>query len=99
MFRCQFSGEVSDPAIWKTVTFNERLEDGRWVSKTKRVFVSGVEKPIKLVIETRPRQYTVTAFDEEGIRYTYTTQGSEIVRELMVRPRHVEAVKAKYGLT
>jgi len=98
MFRCQFSGEVSDPAIYKTITSNDRLEDGRWVSKTKRVFVSPTEKPVRLVIETRAREYTVTAFDEEGIRYTYTTQGTEIVRELLIRPRHVEAAKAKYGL-
>jgi hypothetical protein len=99
MFRCQFSGEVSDPAIFKTVTYNERLEDGRWVSKTKRVFVSGVEKPVKIVVETRPRSYTNYWYDDEGVKHAFETQGTEIVRELMVRPKHLEAVKAKYKLT
>jgi hypothetical protein len=103
MFRCQCGcareDSQSKSAVYKTVVYNERLDDGRWVQRTKRVFVSPAEKPVKIVVETRPRKYTNHWYDEEGIRHTFFTEGSEIVKELMVRPEHLAAVKEKYGLT
>jgi hypothetical protein len=99
MFRCQFSGEKSEGSVYRTEVVNEKLEDGRWVSKSRRTFVSGPEKPIKIVIETRPKSYVNRKYNEDGIGWVEVeTFGTEIVRELTVRPRHVDAVKARYGV-
>lgn len=99
MFRCQFSGEKSEGTTYQTEVVSERLEDGRWVSKTKRTFLSAPEKPVRVVVEKRPKTYVNRVYNEDGEGwYEVETQGWEIVRELLVRPRHVEAVKARYGV-
>lgn len=97
MFRCQFSGEVSSPAIWKTEKVNERLENGNWVERTVKTFVSGPEKPIRVVVEIRRRDYANVIRTEEG-REEFTTSGTEIVKELTIRAKHLAAVKEKYGI-
>lgn len=99
MFRCQFSGEVSSPAIWKTEKVNERRDDGTWIEKVVKSFISGPEKPMKVVIESRRRDYDNTIRTEEDGRIDWKTSGTEIVKELTIRVKHLAAVKEKYGLT
>jgi hypothetical protein len=51
------------------------------------------EKPVRLVVETRYRKY-VNVINREPIE----SEGTEIVKELLVRAKHVDAVKKRYGL-
>jgi hypothetical protein len=99
MFRCQFSGEASDGPVYRTVVKTEKTNDGKESKARERELVKPAEKPVRVVIETRHRTYENWGWDEEGRRVRLDdTQGSEIVRELTVRSRHVEAVKRKYGI-
>jgi len=102
MFRCQFSNEISSPAVWKTESVSEQKSEGNWTeklgSKYVRVLVTAAEKPVKVVIETRRREYNNEFWSEENGREAFTTYGTEIVKELTIRARHLDAVKKKYGL-
>lgn len=98
MFRCEFSGEVSDKAIYSFNTIPDPDSapasgtDGIRISR--RTLTSPAEKPVILVIKLRSKEYV--NYDEEG--YAQTTQGFEILKEIRVRAKHVEAAKKHYGL-
>lgn len=99
MFRCQFSGEVSDGPVYRTVARTEKDSEGKEVKFRERQLVKAAEKPVRVVVEVRPRTYENWGRDDDGYRIRLDdTQGFEIVKELTVRARHVEAVKKKYGI-
>lgn len=98
MFRCQFSGETSEPARYKYEWVIDENNEGHRYQVRK--LVNPAEKPVKIAIEFRNRSYENFSYDLElGRRYREEdTYGQEIVREITVRPKYVEAVKKKYGL-
>lgn len=106
MFRCQFSGEKSDPAVYRTDTRVERTNDGKEVLTTEKALVRAPEKPVRIIIARRPKEYVnyYLLRNEEGEviipyrREEKVTKGFEIVKELVIRAKHVAAVKAKYGI-
>jgi hypothetical protein len=89
MFRCQATGEVSDAAEYAYV-------DGvcAYTNLPKKVLrlIKPAEKPIKVVVKTRPKSYTNFYRGEEGFEST-TTTGEEIVKELLVREKNLHKVK------
>lgn len=95
MFRCQFSGEVSDgPVFDYVVIVDPSTERQRKVlSKVKES-----EKPIRIAVSFRPQTYNNFYKDSENKTEKFVTNGKEIVKELLVRARHLDAVKKKYGL-
>lgn len=98
MFRCQFSNEVSDGAVFQ---FLEVIDEE--TKHKKRVWsqVKAAEKPETIVVQMRKVNYTHYLDDygrpcrqnECDPRRTYGTEGTEIVRELKVRAKYVEKVK------
>jgi hypothetical protein len=99
MFKCQFSGESSSPAVYRSETVVVRNEDGKETERTIRRFVSAPEKALKVVVVTRSREYNNTIWNDEDERRDFVTHGTEIVKELTIRARHLAAVKVAYGLT
>lgn len=91
MFRCQYSGEISDPVEYG---FFERpsLDDP---NKTERVYgvVKAAEKPVKVVVEYRRRDYSHSYKDEEGDLQFYKTKGTEIAKEIMIRAKYLDKFK------
>lgn len=65
MFRCQLTGEVSEPK----------------------------EKPVRVVTQTRPRTYVNFVRDEELKVHKVETQGSEIVKEIVIRAKNLHLVR------
>jgi hypothetical protein len=55
------------------------------------------EKPVRIAVEFRNKEYKNTYRDEEGYQ-NVTTYGSEIVKEILVRVRHLEEIRRKYNL-
>lgn len=98
MFRCQFSGEFSEPSVYKNEWVHDENYDG--CRRQVRVLVRAAEKPVKLAIEFRTRVYENYSYDSEtGRRFREEdSYGREIVREITVRAKHLEAVKKKFGL-
>lgn len=93
MFKCQFSGEVSQPAEFAVVIVEENITRDTPRKALRRV--KEAEKPIRVIVQVAPKAYT--NYDAENENY-YTTQGSAVVKELLIRAKHLEAVKAKYNL-
>lgn len=98
MFRCQFSGEVSDPAVNELKFIPHPNLDGKRV--LAKVLVKPAEKPVKVVIKTRSVKYENFSYDKETNRRFKSddTYGTEIVKEILVRAKYLEAVKKKFGL-
>lgn len=97
MFKCQFSGEISSPALWKTEKVNTQTADGKWLERVVKTLVSGPEKPMRVAIQTRGREYVNAIRTEDDGRVEWVTKGTEIVKELTIRAKHLAAVKEKYG--
>lgn len=55
------------------------------------------ESPVRLVIQSRKRTYDHRVKTEEGVEH-FQTQGSEIVKEIVIRASHLDAAKKKFGL-
>jgi hypothetical protein len=89
MFVCEFSGEVSDEAVVKFVE-KSHYPDGMKVMT--KVVERPAEKPLRVVIQKRLITYV------DGQTGNAYAEGSEIVQELMIRAKHLDAVKKKYGL-
>lgn len=99
MFRCEFSGEISDGPVYKTVITTEKDTCGQDTKNIQRVLVKPAEKPVKVVIESRSTNYKNFGYDEDDRRTQLPdTHGTEIVKELTVRACYVEAVRKKYGV-
>lgn len=98
MFRCQFSGEVSEPAEYRWEWINDPDVAGRRFQR--RVLVKAAEKPVKVAIEFRNVIYENYQYDPEIERRVRgeDTYGFEITKEIIVRKQHLEAVKKKYRL-
>lgn len=47
------------------------------------------EKPVRVVVKTRNKKYEHRYKNEEGDVVNYTTEGFEIVKEVVVRPSNV----------
>ena len=98
MFRCEFSKEMSDPAIFKFDTVPDTdsapTGDAEGIRKNVRQLVKAAEKPVTLVVRTRSKEYV--NYDEEG--YAYGSSGYEIVKEIRIRAKHLEAAKLHYGV-
>jgi hypothetical protein len=95
MFRCQLTGQVSDPVVYgKKIVVDEETNESREIYG----IVKGAEKPVKLVIETRPRKYVNHYRDEDGNVETVVTHGTEIVREITIRECNLELAKRKFRL-
>lgn len=98
MFKCEFSKEMSEPAVYKFDTVPDA--DSAPVGGTNgircnvRILVKPAEKPVTLVIRSCSREYV--NYDEEG--FAYASQGHEIVKEIRVRVKHLEAAKLHYGV-
>lgn len=56
------------------------------------------EKPVRLVVETRAQQYVNEIRGDEREVIRNVTTGTEIVKEVIVRARHVDAAKKRFGL-
>ncbi len=95
MFRCQLTGQVSEP-----VQYGKKLVVDEETNESREVYgiVKGAEKPVKLVIETRPKKYVNYYKDEEGDLQQLVTQGTEIVREITIRECNLELAKRKFRL-
>lgn len=92
MFRCQFSGEVSDGAEYR---YQWVKDDDVKQSEARRlecVCVRHAETPVKIVVQWRRKVYTNQYGEVIG-------EGREIAKELTIRAKHLEAVKHKYGLS
>lgn len=91
MFRCEFSGELSKPAEWGWTWQTETDKQGH-VYRTnlvKRV-TTQAEAPIRVVVAEREMKY----FNEKG---QLVGTGREIAKTLLIRAKHFDAVKEKYG--
>jgi hypothetical protein len=88
MFRCQFSGELSDGAQYR---YEWARGDDPKDRNLGRVMLRAAEKPVRVAVEFRSKSYT----NENG---EVIGEGREIVKELLIRARHLDAVKRKYGL-
>lgn len=51
------------------------------------------EKPFRIIVETRPKSYEHRYKDEEDRWQSFTTEGFEIVKELLVCKEYYETVK------
>lgn len=95
MFRCQVTGQLSEPAVYG---FKEVTNEVTGETRKVYTLIKAAEKPVKLVVETRDIEYTNFYKTEEGDLETIITAGSEIAKELTVRACNVELAKKKYGL-
>lgn len=95
MFRCQFSGEVSDGPVFGYATVTDPSTERQKKIWTK---VKEGEKPVRIAVEFRDKTYVNYYRDSEGNREEVITHGREIVKELLIRPKHLDAVKKKYGV-
>jgi len=97
MFRCEFSGELSDGAVWQMVdAMNESSKHRERVRK----LVSPAEKPVFIIVETRKKNYNnltktkkLRRGKEEETTTTSMTEGYEIVREIKVRQKYADEVR------
>jgi len=91
MFRCDFSGEQSKPADWSWVRPVEMDRNGNkaYGMPVKKI-VTPAETPVRVVVAER----SMTYFGEHG---EVIGHGTEIVKVLTIRAKHLEAVKEKYG--
>lgn len=103
MFKCEFSGDISDPAVYRTVRETDRPSGSsetdpqyRMAERAYRQLVTPAEKPVKLVIATRARVYGENALDSDGYPVE-PTHGTEIVKEITIRRRHLETARKHYG--
>lgn len=96
MFRCEFSGEVSDGPVFDFITVVDPSTDrpSKVLSRVKES-----EKPLRVVIQSRAQSYANVYKDAEERGVKVMTEGHEIVKELLIRERHLDAVKKKYNLT
>lgn len=98
MFRCQYSNEVSSPAVYQT---REVFDEESKTRKLTSILVAPAECPITIVVTTRQKSYTNFQKTEgrkgEGSyldpNKTFMTHGTEIVREIKVRPKYEEEVR------
>jgi hypothetical protein len=91
MFRCQFSKELSKEAEWSLVWLTEVDKYGHaFRTKLVKKVVTPAETPIRVVIAERPATY----YNDRG---QVCGSGTEIVKTLLIRAKHLEAVKEKYG--
>lgn len=92
MFRCQYSGELSEPAEYR-----KRLVMNDDTGKKEEVFYRSKtpETGVKIVVETR--QVTYSNYNRDT-KENVVTYGIETVKELLVRSKYVDDVKSKYRL-
>ena len=98
MFRCQYSNEVSSAAVYQMCEVRDNEGKTTGVIKT---LVTSAECPVTIVVSTR--QQTYTNFQKvEGKRgepsyldqnKTFLTYGTEVVREIKVRPQYEQEVR------
>lgn len=54
------------------------------------------EKPVRIIVETRPQQYENRYKDEETLEWVVVrTEGTEIVKELLVCQEYFDSVKVE----
>lgn len=102
MFRCQFSGQVSDGPKYKWV---EEVNDQTGHKVRVWKLIAGAEKPVTVVIATRSQVYQHlrnrdgspvppgAPHWETDRDKSFESKGFEIVQEIRVRPQHVAKVK------
>lgn len=96
MFRCQLTGQVSKGAVygWKEIV-NEYSN----VPKGKiYTLIEPAEKPVRITILTRDKRYENHFKDEDNKYHSTTSEGTEIVKELVIRECNLELAKKKFNL-
>lgn len=97
MFKCEFSGELSEGAVWQ---FTETLNENTKHRQRTRKLVRAAEKPVVIVVETRRKTYNnlyttkkMRKGREEESLASNTSEGFEIVREIRVREKYADQVR------
>jgi len=96
MFKCQYSGEISDAAQYEFVNSGENtsvVDKGRDRGQIVRVMVKPAEKPVRIVVKHRRKIYENVV---EGV--VNSSEGLEIDTELLVRAKYVEEIKNKNNI-
>ncbi len=95
MFRCAVTGQVSEGAVWGMKDFIHEVTGEEYRALT---IIKPAEKPLKLTVQSRPKEYLNILEDEEGERIEVESSGSEIVKEITIRECNLELAKKKYNL-
>ncbi len=100
MFKCEFSGEISDGPVKAVVRDLNKTADGAEVKGLTQSYVEkAAERPMKVVVESRKVTYQNYGFDDDGNRVRLPdTYGVETIKEITIRAKHLDAVKKKYNL-
>lgn len=95
MFRCEFSGEISDGSVFGYIHATDPITERQRKVLTK---TKAAETPVRIAVEFRNKTYVNVFKNSEGDREEIRTEGKEVVKELLIRAKHLDAVKKKYGL-